>query len=97
MPHTSLTMYLTPNQAERDSATGIRMLLEILGVLLAAAIQGVMITIIGSITSCDSTTTTRIMTTKFNQTFITEATTKAPGLSKPVKITKKRRNFLIEF
>ena len=33
-------MYLTPDQAERDSATGFRMIFELLGVLMAAGIQG---------------------------------------------------------
>ncbi len=33
-------MYLTPDQAERDSATGFRMIFELIGVLLAAGIQG---------------------------------------------------------
>jgi hypothetical protein len=33
-------MYLTPDQAERDSATGFRMIFELIGVLMAAGIQG---------------------------------------------------------
>lgn len=40
VPYTALTMYLTPDQAERDSATGFRMIFELVGVLLAATIQG---------------------------------------------------------
>lgn len=54
VPYTSLTMYLTHNQKERDSATGYRMSLEVLGVFLAATIQGVMITIYGMKFSCKS-------------------------------------------
>lgn len=47
VPYTSLTMYLTHNQRERDSATGYRMGLEVTGVFMAAFIQGIMITIYG--------------------------------------------------
>lgn len=52
VPYTSLTMFLTHNQRERDSATGYRMGLEVTGVFLAATIQGVMITIYGNKFSC---------------------------------------------
>jgi hypothetical protein len=47
-------MHLTPNQTERDSATGYRMFFEIFGVFLAVVIQGGMITIYGSMYSCES-------------------------------------------
>ncbi|RMZ95588.1 sodium-dependent lysophosphatidylcholine symporter 1 [Brachionus plicatilis] len=56
VPYTSLTMYLTPDQAERDSATGYRMVFEVFGVLLAAVIQGIVISIYGSTVNCDATT-----------------------------------------
>lgn len=52
VPYTSLTMYLTHSQKERDSATGYRMGLEVFGVFLAAAIQGAMITIYEAKFSC---------------------------------------------
>lgn len=52
VPYTSLTMYLTHNQKERDSATGYRMGLEVFGVFLAATIQGIVITIYGTKFSC---------------------------------------------
>lgn len=57
VPYTSLTMYLTHNQKERDSATGFRMTLELFGVLLSALIQGTMITIYGSKVSCENSQT----------------------------------------
>jgi hypothetical protein len=79
-------MYLTPNQSERDSATGLRMIFEIFGVLLSAGIQGLMISIYGSIFSCDDATTTApIITSAFNQTtnFIT---TQKPGYNKLVRL-----------
>lgn len=53
VPYTSLTMYLTHNQKERDSATGYRMGLEVTGVFLAAVIQGLMITVYGAKFSCE--------------------------------------------
>ncbi|CAF0735168.1 unnamed protein product [Brachionus calyciflorus] len=56
VPYTSLTMYLTHNQSERDSATGYRMVFEVFGVLLAAIIQGIIISIYGLSTNCNSTT-----------------------------------------
>lgn len=62
VPYTSLTMYLTPCQAERDSATGYRMAFEVFGVLLAAGIQGAMITIFGSSTKCNITNETSNLT-----------------------------------
>lgn len=53
VPYTSLTMYLTHNQKERDSATGYRMGSEVVGVLLAATIQGVIIEIYSDKFPCD--------------------------------------------
>ena len=50
-------MYLTTDQADRDSATGFRMICEILGVLLAAGIQGAMLTIYGTKITCENSTT----------------------------------------
>jgi hypothetical protein len=45
VPYTSLTMYLTTNQSERDKATGLRMIFEVIGVLLGVVIQGVIISL----------------------------------------------------
>ncbi|XP_069128299.1 sodium-dependent lysophosphatidylcholine symporter 1-like isoform X1 [Argopecten irradians] len=43
VPYTSLTMYITGSQKERDSATAYRMVSEAVGVLLASLVQGQMI------------------------------------------------------
>ncbi|XP_062600729.1 sodium-dependent lysophosphatidylcholine symporter 1-like [Saccostrea cucullata] len=43
VPYTSLTMYISKNQRDRDSATAYRMVFEALGVLIAATVQGVFV------------------------------------------------------
>ncbi|XP_054618024.1 major facilitator superfamily domain-containing protein 2B isoform X2 [Dunckerocampus dactyliophorus] len=40
VPYSALTMFLSTDQRERDSATAYRMTLEVLGTLVGAAIQG---------------------------------------------------------
>ncbi|XP_055042799.2 major facilitator superfamily domain-containing protein 2B [Misgurnus anguillicaudatus] len=40
VPYSALTMFLSTNQHERDSATAYRMTVEVLGTLVGAAIQG---------------------------------------------------------
>uniref|UniRef100_A0A8C7XV53 MFSD2 lysolipid transporter B, sphingolipid n=1 Tax=Oryzias sinensis TaxID=183150 RepID=A0A8C7XV53_9TELE len=40
VPYSALTMFLSTDQKERDSATAYRMTMEVLGTLLGAAIQG---------------------------------------------------------
>ncbi|XP_026851900.1 major facilitator superfamily domain-containing protein 2B isoform X2 [Electrophorus electricus] len=40
VPYSALTMFLSTDQRERDSATAYRMTVEVLGTLLGAAIQG---------------------------------------------------------
>ncbi|XP_015207405.1 major facilitator superfamily domain-containing protein 2B isoform X2 [Lepisosteus oculatus] len=40
VPYSALTMFLSTEQKERDSATAYRMTMEVLGTLLGAAIQG---------------------------------------------------------
>ncbi|XP_075057466.1 sphingosine-1-phosphate transporter MFSD2B [Mixophyes fleayi] len=40
VPYTTLTMFLSTEQAERDSATAYRMTMEVLGTLIGAALQG---------------------------------------------------------
>ncbi|XP_074640532.1 sodium-dependent lysophosphatidylcholine symporter 1-B-like [Tubulanus polymorphus] len=40
VPYTSLTMYISNNQADRDSATAYRMIAELCGLLLSVAVQG---------------------------------------------------------
>lgn len=53
VPYTSLTMALTSDQADRDSATTWRMTFEIIGTLLGVIVQGVMLSIVGSSTPCE--------------------------------------------
>ncbi|KAG8580109.1 hypothetical protein GDO81_007144 [Engystomops pustulosus] len=40
VPYTTLTMFLSTDQTERDSATAYRMTMEVLGTLVGAALQG---------------------------------------------------------
>lgn len=40
VPYTALTMFISANQKERDSATAYRMTVEVLGTVLGTAIQG---------------------------------------------------------
>nr|DBA25720.1 TPA: hypothetical protein GDO54_010078 [Pyxicephalus adspersus] len=40
VPYTTLTMFLSAKQTERDSATAYRMTVEVLGTLIGAALQG---------------------------------------------------------
>ncbi|XP_073481420.1 sphingosine-1-phosphate transporter MFSD2B isoform X1 [Aquarana catesbeiana] len=40
VPYTTLTMFLSAKQSERDSATAYRMTVEVLGTLIGAALQG---------------------------------------------------------
>ncbi|KAM4694548.1 sphingosine-1-phosphate transporter MFSD2B [Discoglossus pictus] len=40
VPYTTLTMFLSTEQTERDSATAYRMTMEVLGTLIGAALQG---------------------------------------------------------
>ncbi|XP_069829179.1 sphingosine-1-phosphate transporter MFSD2B [Dendropsophus ebraccatus] len=40
VPYTTLTMFLSTDQTERDSATAYRMTMEVLGTLIGAALQG---------------------------------------------------------
>ncbi|XP_010159291.1 PREDICTED: major facilitator superfamily domain-containing protein 2B-like, partial [Eurypyga helias] len=40
VPYTALTMFLSTDQKERDSATAYRMTMEVLGTLIGAALQG---------------------------------------------------------
>ncbi|KAM4771221.1 sphingosine-1-phosphate transporter MFSD2B [Rhinophrynus dorsalis] len=40
VPYTTLTMFLSTDQRERDSATAYRMTMEVLGTLIGAALQG---------------------------------------------------------
>ncbi|XP_068136366.1 sphingosine-1-phosphate transporter MFSD2B-like [Hyperolius riggenbachi] len=40
VPYTTLTMFLSTQQTERDSATAYRMTVEVLGTLIGAAVQG---------------------------------------------------------
>ncbi|XP_038606800.1 major facilitator superfamily domain-containing protein 2B [Tachyglossus aculeatus] len=43
VPYSALTMFLSPNQKERDSATAYRMTMEMLGTLIGATLQGLIV------------------------------------------------------
>ncbi|XP_029317170.1 sodium-dependent lysophosphatidylcholine symporter 1-B-like [Cottoperca gobio] len=49
VPYSALTMFITNDQTERDSATAYRMTVEVLGTVLGTAIQG---QIVGGATNC---------------------------------------------
>ncbi|XP_017266598.1 sodium-dependent lysophosphatidylcholine symporter 1-B [Kryptolebias marmoratus] len=49
VPYSALTMFISSNQKERDSATAYRMMVEVLGTVLGTAIQG---QIVGGGSSC---------------------------------------------
>ncbi|XP_078593931.1 sodium-dependent lysophosphatidylcholine symporter 1-B-like [Branchiostoma floridae x Branchiostoma japonicum] len=53
VPYTALTIYLSADPKERDSATAYRMFCEVLGVLLGSAIQGQIVAGIGGSTEKD--------------------------------------------
>ncbi|KAM4542892.1 sodium-dependent lysophosphatidylcholine symporter 1-B-like [Odontesthes bonariensis] len=49
VPYSALTMFISSDQKERDSATAYRMMVEVLGTVLGTAIQG---QIVGGASSC---------------------------------------------
>ncbi|XP_029132463.1 sodium-dependent lysophosphatidylcholine symporter 1-B isoform X2 [Labrus bergylta] len=49
VPYSALTMFITKDQKERDSATAYRMMVEVLGTVLGTAIQG---QIVGGSSNC---------------------------------------------
>ncbi|KAK1894361.1 Sodium-dependent lysophosphatidylcholine symporter 1-B [Dissostichus eleginoides] len=49
VPYSALTMFITTDQKERDSATAYRMMVEVLGTVLGTAIQG---QIVGGASNC---------------------------------------------
>uniref|UniRef100_A0A8C5GTA3 Sodium-dependent lysophosphatidylcholine symporter 1-B-like n=1 Tax=Gouania willdenowi TaxID=441366 RepID=A0A8C5GTA3_GOUWI len=49
VPYSALTMFISSDQKERDSATAYRMMIEVLGTVLGTAIQG---QIVGGTSSC---------------------------------------------
>ncbi|XP_074516574.1 sodium-dependent lysophosphatidylcholine symporter 1-A [Sebastes fasciatus] len=49
VPYSALTMFISNDQKERDSATAYRMMVEVLGTVLGTAIQG---QIVGGATNC---------------------------------------------
>ncbi|XP_071117150.1 sodium-dependent lysophosphatidylcholine symporter 1-B-like isoform X2 [Haliotis cracherodii] len=62
VPYTALTMYISNNQKERDSATAYRMVFEAVGVLSGAIVQGKLIEEYRTVGTCenpDSTTSPR--------------------------------------
>ncbi|MED6260522.1 Sodium-dependent lysophosphatidylcholine symporter 1-B [Ataeniobius toweri] len=65
VPYSALTMFISSDQKERDSATAYRMMVEVLGTVLGTAIQG---QIVGGVSSCptepkDSNSTNTTMNT----------------------------------
>ncbi|XP_072221847.1 sodium-dependent lysophosphatidylcholine symporter 1-B-like [Leuresthes tenuis] len=49
VPYSALTMFISSDQKERDSATAYRMMVEVLGTVLGTAIQG---QIVGGVSNC---------------------------------------------
>ncbi|KAM9707430.1 sodium-dependent lysophosphatidylcholine symporter 1-B-like [Menidia menidia] len=49
VPYSALTMFISTDQKERDSATAYRMMIEVLGTVVGTAIQG---QIVGGVSSC---------------------------------------------
>ncbi|XP_018420010.1 PREDICTED: sodium-dependent lysophosphatidylcholine symporter 1 [Nanorana parkeri] len=49
VPYSALTMFISKEQSDRDSATGYRMTVEVLGTVLGTAIQG---QIVGNVDTC---------------------------------------------
>ncbi|XP_045576934.1 major facilitator superfamily domain-containing protein 2B isoform X2 [Salmo salar] len=52
VPYSALTMFLSTDQKERDSATAYRMTLEVLGTLVGAAIQGQIVASAHTLKNC---------------------------------------------
>uniref|UniRef100_A0A8C8IX23 Major facilitator superfamily domain containing 2B n=1 Tax=Oncorhynchus tshawytscha TaxID=74940 RepID=A0A8C8IX23_ONCTS len=52
VPYSALTMFLSPDQKERDSATAYRMTMEVLGTLVGAAIQGQIVASAHTLKNC---------------------------------------------
>ncbi|XP_077366913.1 major facilitator superfamily domain-containing protein 2B isoform X2 [Festucalex cinctus] len=57
VPYSALTMFLSTDQRERDSATAYRMTLEVLGTLAGAAIQGQIVASAHRLKHCQHNTT----------------------------------------
>uniref|UniRef100_A0AAQ5ZN40 Major facilitator superfamily domain containing 2aa n=1 Tax=Amphiprion ocellaris TaxID=80972 RepID=A0AAQ5ZN40_AMPOC len=53
VPYSALTMFISTDQKERDSATAYRMMVEVLGTVLGTAIQG---QIVGGVSNCPDET-----------------------------------------
>ncbi|XP_054469836.1 sodium-dependent lysophosphatidylcholine symporter 1-B-like [Anoplopoma fimbria] len=77
VPYSALTMFITNDQKERDSATAYRMMVEVLGTVLGTAIQG---QIVGGSTNCptepydldsrNSTNTSRVSLDETKQAYL---------------------------
>ncbi|XP_061598973.1 sodium-dependent lysophosphatidylcholine symporter 1-B-like [Cololabis saira] len=65
VPYSSLTMFISSDQKERDSATAYRMTVEMLGTVLATAIQG---QIVGRVSSCPTDDTNSTNSSRMNGT-----------------------------
>ncbi|XP_072313368.1 sodium-dependent lysophosphatidylcholine symporter 1-B-like [Eucyclogobius newberryi] len=69
VPYSALTMFITEDQKERDSATAYRMMMEVLGNVLGTAIQG---QIVGGATANCPTDPDALSTTNTSQVNATE-------------------------
>ncbi|KAM6916881.1 sodium-dependent lysophosphatidylcholine symporter 1-B-like [Lycodopsis pacificus] len=77
VPYSALTMFITNDQKERDSATAYRMMVEVLGTVLGTAIQG---QLVGGATNCptepddlngrNSTNTSRVSLDETKQAYL---------------------------
>ncbi|XP_067677471.1 sodium-dependent lysophosphatidylcholine symporter 1-B-like isoform X2 [Haliotis asinina] len=67
VPYTALTMYISNKQKERDSATAYRMVLEAVGVLGGAIVQGKLIEKYRTVGTCDDADATSSPTQLDNQ------------------------------
>ncbi|KAG8445718.1 hypothetical protein GDO86_010487 [Hymenochirus boettgeri] len=65
VPYTTLTMFLSTEQTERDSATAYRMTVEVLGTLIGAAVQGQIVASAHTRHDCNITNQTVNVTLEF--------------------------------
>ncbi|KAE8605216.1 hypothetical protein XENTR_v10015028 [Xenopus tropicalis] len=65
VPYTTLTMFLSTDQMERDSATAYRMTVEVLGTLIGAAVQGQIVASAHTGSHCNVTNMTGNLTADF--------------------------------
>ncbi|XP_074548743.1 sodium-dependent lysophosphatidylcholine symporter 1-A [Halichoeres trimaculatus] len=73
VPYSALTMFISSDQKERDSATAYRMMVEVLGTVLGTAIQG---QIVGGSSNCPDELTSSSNLTNINPSNVTLDETK---------------------